>query len=266
MHQQANPGRTVIRLAGAGVCVVALFATAVAAAAPPAANSRDTIRDLQLTVHARKALHDDESLSSLNPGVRVRDGVATIWGTAPSAELIARAKKCVESVQGILSVRSELQVARPDRSAEPLVIPLLPPEPLLSESASPDSLSGSIAPQAPGVREPVSAAPPAEPTAGVEYARPLSPPVDHATTVRPSQAHPVSRSTAPASEPLQPAVERLRGSDPRFRSLRVEARGTTVVIAAAPERDEEVMALARAISRLPGVERVVTKTDDGRTR
>jgi osmotically-inducible protein OsmY len=58
------------------------------------------------------------------------------------------------------------------------------------------------------------------------------------------------------------AVERLRRGSPRYRTLRVEVRGSAVTVSGTAEQGDEVMALARAVSAVPGVARVLTRTDD----
>jgi hypothetical protein len=50
MYEPIRLGRTLARLAAAGLCVFALAALALADT-PPAANVKDAYRDLQLTVH-----------------------------------------------------------------------------------------------------------------------------------------------------------------------------------------------------------------------
>jgi hypothetical protein len=56
-------------------------------------------------------------------------------------------------------------------------------------------------------------------------------------------------------------VERLRRSNPRFQTLGAEVRNRVVTIVGDATREDAVMDLARAVSRLSGVERVRTKTD-----
>src|SRR5262249_51834378 len=103
MYEPTRLGKTLARLAAIGLCVSAL-ATFAPADAPPAANLKDAYRDLQLTVHVRRALREEEALAAVNVGVRVRDGVAILWGPVPSAEVIAKALARIEKVQGILGV------------------------------------------------------------------------------------------------------------------------------------------------------------------
>src|SRR3954470_14031744 len=46
----------------------------------PGALPPSVLRDVGLTVRARQALRRDKELAPLNLGVKVREGVATLWG------------------------------------------------------------------------------------------------------------------------------------------------------------------------------------------
>jgi hypothetical protein len=265
MSDPARSHRAIARLARVAACAGALLVTAAEppAGTPPAAASRDAYRDLQLSVHSRRALCDDATLAELNIGVRVRDGVATLWGPVPSADVIPKAVKLVEAVQGVFKVRTELYVVVPEKKVDTLLQDL--EKPMLSESASPNPVSGSIGPLT-GRDEKSSiaypAAGPRSPLPGVELGGPV--PLPAAATQPPAPDHkeaPAAAPPPPRKEDLAAALLRVRGSDPRFRTLRAELRGATVVISGSDERAGEVMAMARVVSRLPGVERVVTKSD-----
>jgi hypothetical protein len=255
MSEPDRPSRGFARLAAG---VVALAAAAAAPELPV-----DGYRDLQLTVHARRALRQEPVLGSLNLGVRVRGGVATLWGPVPSADLVGQAVKRLESVQGVLEVRSELYVATPETDLRPLLV-VPPEEPQRTESASPDPQSGSLGALTGRSGDANSAPGPAQPPRGAEPAVPVSVPGAEA----PPSTPPLHVASPPPSAPLGPeslplTVERLRRGEPRFRALHAEVRGAVVVITGGGERGDDIMALARAVSRLPGVDRVVTKTDDG---
>jgi hypothetical protein len=268
MHQPACTRTGIACLARAGLCAGVFLAAATMsrADAPPENPSHEAYRDLQLMVHARKALSEQEGLVSINLGVRVRDGIATLWGPVPSADVISKAMKRLESVQGILGVRSELFVAIPEKEPEQLLFSIATPEPTQSESASPDPVSGMLSAltgrniKSTGVFGPATTSGPAP---GVDLARPESVNVPGAASARPRPPERDPRNIAPSPESLTLAVERLRHNDARFRTLRAEIRGTMVVIAGAADRDADVMTFARAVSRIPGVERVLTKTDAG---
>jgi osmotically-inducible protein OsmY len=246
------------------LCAVIVAAAAtIAADAPGDDTSRNAYRDLQLMVHARKALREQETLAALNVGVRVHDGIATLFGPVPSADVIPKALKSVDSIQGILGVRSELYVAVREKEPDALVIPQPAPEPTVRQSASPDPIYGLLGElTARGGKNPAAArvASPGAAPAGTEASRPEG-------VVRPDIApgKPPLATQAPATavplEDLKAALERTQLRDARFRTLRFEVRGALVIISGAADRDEDIMAFARTISRLPGVERVLTKTD-----
>lgn len=234
----------------------------VGAEAPKPGPPRAAVRDLQLTVHGRRALQEDGELAALNLGVRVRDGVATLWGPVPSVHLIARAVQRLEAVQGILEVKTELYVARPEKKNDLLAFPLAPDERLRSESASPNPESGII-----GGLSGRTVSGPEPAVASRPAASLLAPvPIEAALAATPPVAPPAQLASQPLpSHPdrLLLAVERVRRGDARFRTLRTEVKGSTILVTGAAAQGDEVMALAQTLSRLPGVERVITRNDAG---
>jgi hypothetical protein len=269
MHDPVRPRRVIEYLARIGLCSGALLITVALAPADPAQGtaSREAARDLLVMVHARRALRDDAALGSLNIGLRVRDGVATLWGPVPSADVIPKALKTLNSVQGVLGARSELYVAVPPRIEDSLLLPPPPAEPLATESASPDPVSGLMrtltARTEKGVPSSSAEAKTGGSAAGVELSAPVPVPESEQRPTAPATKSVVPATQKPPtkSEKLLAAVDRLRQSSPRFRTLRTEVRGTVVIVAGRAEQDEDVMAFARAVSLVPGVERVLTKTD-----
>jgi osmotically-inducible protein OsmY len=268
MHDPARPRRLVACLARSGLCAGAFLVAAALArgSAPPAGGSRDEARDLQVMVHARRALREDPALANLNFGVRVRDGVATLWGPVPSADVIPKALKTLESVRGVLGVATELYVRVPEKPDDQLLIPLTPPEPTHTESASPDPESGLVKTL---TGRPAKSGPvPAQVTergtspSGVELHAPVSVPVSDGAAPATSAVPGATRVASALPDDVTVAVERLRRGSPRYRKLRVEVRGSAVTVSGTAEQGDEVMALARAISVVPGVGRVLTRTDD----
>jgi osmotically-inducible protein OsmY len=69
----------------------------------------------------------------------------------------------------------------------------------------------------------------------------------------------LSPSSAPAQTAgsLLQAVESLRRKDDRFEQIRPEVKGGVVYLRGAVKHSEHLYELARAISVLPGVERVI---------
>src|SRR5262245_17761754 len=70
-------------------------------------------RDVMLTYQARHFLDQDEVLANHNIGVKVRDGVATLFGNLPSSDLIQRAENRLRAMKGLRQVQCELQVKVP---------------------------------------------------------------------------------------------------------------------------------------------------------
>src|SRR5262245_52737031 len=55
-------------------------------------------RDVEIALHARRALSLDAEVDKLRLGVTVRGGEATVWGVAPTWELAEKALRIVEKV------------------------------------------------------------------------------------------------------------------------------------------------------------------------
>jgi len=245
------------------------------------------LRDMQVTVYARRALADDPELSRWNLGVNVRDGIATVWGPVPNDEVGRKAVKAIEQVRGVMSVRSDLYPLGRKPEDDLPAVPLVSEAPTKTESASPDRESGRIArvigQPAPLLAEapaaslhsyvslgaPVALAedtsvrerrpslsefavhpnPPAIPRDGLE---PITP--------RPAPAAPVSRAAIAAPEGIIAAINRLRLTDERFRPIATEVKDGAVTLRGGAANGEHVMAFAQAIAQVAGVERVVVQS------
>jgi hypothetical protein len=77
----------------------------------------------------------------------------------------------------------------------------------------------------------------------------------------PESVQPVTPAP-PRTESLSARLELLHRGDKRFGALRIELRENTVTVSGPAERGADLMAFASAIARLPGVERVITRTDE----
>jgi hypothetical protein len=258
----------------------------------PGANPSTSPRDMVLAVHVRRALLDDPALGPLNLGVKVRDGVVVLLGPVPTAALAQQAIRKVSEVRGVWQVRSELYLSR-NANREPIALPLTDEAPTRTESASPDPISGgpgTLTGRAPPGDPPSSgpSSPLSPPGRGAESEGSSSLPIPEprSAPLRPAPKReagaaeearewgttpttgsgvsllaPVLDGPQTAGPPaaaglLASAVERVRRSDPRFRGIRVEVRGATVLLSGPDVPGENVMALAQALSVLPGVERV----------
>jgi hypothetical protein len=202
--------------------------------------SEDRLADCQLAVRARQALHQDELLASFNLGVSVRDHVATLWGALPSQDLLRRAEERVRQVQGVAEIRNQLRVE---------------PQAGATESARPLPRQEPLAPAAPPTGGTLTALPVEDRPVP---ARSVPPPV--VVTLRPPTAS--IALVPPPVAPTPPAVlistiDRLRLADPRFRQVRADVQDGVVHLGGTVARWEDLLELAQAVARLPGVERVI---------
>jgi osmotically-inducible protein OsmY len=224
----------VLRLTLIAVAIVFAGGVAGATAPGPAQPENPALRDARLVSRARKALQDDPVLSALNLGVSVRSSVASLWGTVPAANLRSKAETIVRKVPGILDVHNELQVEAVDEPLTEFLRINRPAPPLAADgNRSPAWLTRRWA-DAETTSKPASTVPPLVA---------LMPPLGVGTAVQ--------------TEKLPLAIERVRQSDWRFLNVRAEVQGGVVRLRGTVARGEDLMALAQAISRLPGVERVI---------
>ena len=230
--------------------VVAAPAGAETTSRPPAV-ALGLIRDLRMTVIARRAFQHDRVLKSLNLGVKVRGGVATVWGPVPSAGVARQAMARLEAIDGIQKVRSEMQLRRPaDRPAlAELGIPAGAPRQI--QAAKPLQRPAEVGPRQ---RELASLASDEQRRPGnLPELKPLPMPS------APPLIKPVAVTNRPV--PVRVAVERMRTSEGRFRTIAVEVQGSMVIIKRSGSADEDVLALAQAVRRIRGVSEVILSSD-----
>ena len=209
---------------------------------PPISEKKLSYRDIQLTVHARKALADDAVVGPGNLGVRVQNNVAVLWGPISSEALKKHAVEVLKKVKGVYEVRdADVYIAAPPPVVE---IAALPPAeaPAHTESASPDTVTGAILSLT--SRLPVDAAPAPVVVLQAPLALGASAPTQ---TV----------SQAPPDDGLAAAVEQVRQNNERFRAVSYRLEGDVIVVQPGGGQAEDVMAFARAASRLPGLRRIV---------
>jgi hypothetical protein len=242
--------------------------------------------DRRVEVHVRVALTNDEKLGPLNLGVRMTSGIAHLFGPVPSAEFLAHARQIVQQVPGVLEVRtSEVYFAKRRERAKPLPLPLENGKPTQTRSASPNPQSGalsSLTEREPWASMPSKQAPVLRPslprrTSVAVAVQPVSSAPSSINLLEPEAVMTPSRGPEPALLTAQPrtvkpapsipmALDRLRQRDARFRSIRTEVRGATVRIYTGDTPGEKVMAFAQAVTRLPGVERVIVQDNSLRPR
>jgi osmotically-inducible protein OsmY len=229
----------------AGLLLVAPFVRAAEAEAEPkpAQATLDGARDLEIQVRARQQLLADEELAPFNLGVTVRNGVAVVWGPVPSPELKTKALKKIENVRGIYQVESEMYVSRnAGLWLNPSGISRLPDVPEQTSSAMPDLRTGQL-PVFPGQLASKKISEPPGPPKLVQ----LMPPVP----------------VADESGDLAAVIERLRKGDERYRLIQVDVKNGAIYLRGSA-KPENVMAFARALSNVPGVEQVVVQNQANR--
>jgi osmotically-inducible protein OsmY len=216
-----------------------------ATAIPPS----PTARDLQVLLRVRRALAADDEMAPLNVGVSVRDGVATLWGPLLTSDQMRRALKTTADVRGVQAVRNELYLAKDMRPLPPLFI--LPDK-------TPDRLPPTdalVAADRTGMLAKYDRGGPAKEIG------PASLPVRRAALLAPvpldaGPEEPTTVTTARA-ESVPAAIDRVQKSDARFGQIGVAWQDGTIVLRGNRNDAAAVMAFARLMSDVPGVERVV---------
>jgi hypothetical protein len=252
------------------------------------------VRDLQVTLYARRALAQDKALAPLNLFVHVARGVATVSGPVPSPAVADRVVVTIKGVRGVYEVRSDLRVIADDKD-EALASLLAglaagPNSFGLSEGPSPprpeddgSGLAGAVRGRGeegqpkqhfsahlslparpaeprelPGLapRPAASLGPPSlSPTA---EAGPPAPPARPAALARPV-SHPPR-----ADADLRGEAERLRTGDGHLWNIQIEVREGVVTLLGHTTRADRLMQFARAISEVPGVREVdITRVQTG---
>src|SRR4051794_5661813 len=136
-----------LRVATVTVAGMLVAGLTVPASPPPS--------DWLLTLQARNALWQVKGFTRLNVGLTVRDGIAVLHGTVPSAAHIDDAEKAVRAVPGVREVVNELYV--------PPIDPFVKNAPRPSDSLRPPMPAPSSAkaePAKPFTPPPVAATPP----------------------------------------------------------------------------------------------------------
>jgi hypothetical protein len=249
----------------AGLCLALALLLAPGAAAPAAeqpdargpVSTNNAPPDFKLEIQALAALGKNSQVGPLNLSVRVSNRIAELSGPVPSAELRQRAVEIVEAIPGLRGVRTkQLYVTRAPRSEQHISLPLEDGKPTETRSASPGILSRDLAPASPEgpkvAQQPAEAAPHTATLLAPEAVAPSSRPSEPGRLT----ANPRPRPKAP---PIDASLDRLRQSDRRFRAIRTEVEGVTVRIYTGDTSGEHIMAFARLVTHLPGVERVVVK-------
>lgn len=227
----------------AGVLLVAPVVCSAEADPAPARAAFEGARDLEIEVRARHLLLTDDELAPFNLGVTVRNGVAVVSGPVSSAEMKAKALKKIENVRGIFKVESGMYVARDaGQWLDPPGIQQLPDAPQQTSSAMPDLRTGQL-PVFPGQFEVKKLSEPR----GAPKLVTLLPPV----------------AMSEDSGDLTTVIERIRKGDERYRLIQYDLKNGAIYLRGSA-KPENVMAFARALSNVPGVERIVVQNHANR--
>jgi osmotically-inducible protein OsmY len=259
--------------------------------AAPAKPTDYTFLDLELSLRARNALREDAALATQDLGVSVRNRVAILWGDVASREVAQRAEARLQQVLGLNGIRNELHIKQSRQPTDKMqALPPLRQPGYVADAAVPQRLQSQESfVRRPSERGPISgqemlwrppfpgrqitpspsgspavsrdnrpdpgpdgapALPGWRPKQMANQQNQITNAVIPPLTLSPSSAH------SPAGSLLQ-AVEAVRRKDDRFAQIRPEVKGGVIYLRGAVKHSEHLYELARAISLLPGVERVI---------
>lgn len=217
------------------VALSALPARAVDEPPRPPTSAIGHIRDLAVTVRARRALLDDPILGPLNLGVTVANGLATVWGPVPTQQVAKDAVARLKTVSGVAEVRANFYLG----DTSPLDV--VRPAPERVAVAKPEFETGKLPPPVREAAGPTLFAPRA--VAGPKEAS--------ATVVK------LPRPTTSLTDEVQVA----RQSEVRFRAIDVKVQGTSVLVRRGGNDGRDVMDLVQKLRRIRLVTDVIL-TDD----
>jgi len=243
----------------------------------PPALALAKIRDMVSTVHARRALRQDQTLSRYQIDVVVEDGIAYVHGSVPHSGVGLLAVSKLRDVRGIIDVKLQVSQqaplqqdllsdwARPEGSPQRIVV-AKPIEKMAEKPAMPmevrptvanDGASGAWRPASERVRtrEPVVVS--KEPEAN--HPRTLA---DRIKPIQPVARKPEARAVigiAPLT--LAERVAAVRNSRVDFRAIPVRLDGGTITVVRNEDTKPEAEALADALRTLPGA-RLILVVDE----
>jgi hypothetical protein len=257
------------------ILALALALTLTASASAGSFDSPLDLRDVEVTLYARRALMQDAELGNLNLGVSVHFNPASLWGQGPTRELADRALQIVENVKGVYQVKDDMRITGNDKEralrelarglagdgldvelfsflgaageqggALPSMPVAIPGEkrPVEVTTAHPEPKAWEQPVQTPSVQllPPIPVTLPASGNPGVLLQMPHEDPV-----VEP-----------PSGSDLRSMVERIRTLDPRFSEVRAEVSDGRVTLSGRVNSTEDLIELGRMLSQLPGARHV----------
>jgi hypothetical protein len=236
------------------------------------------VLNLQHTLQVRKAFAQDKELAALNLGVTVENRIATLWGPAPSTELLNKAVKVARAVPDILEVRCYMFVVDagwpepktlpdPAGAVKPPVAPT-PGLPLSKNSGGPWIAAEPPAPGKTTMNEKTQN--PWQPAITEKHdsfkpmpVQPTGHGEDQALFVLPAIAVPAApaNGNTPSSVPfvltLKDRVLQLKGNDPRYQYLDILVEENRVYLNGLVYQWGDLQQLTKAIAQTPGVQNVI---------
>lgn len=219
----------------------------------PPTSALGKIRDLAATVRVRRLVQQDPMLAKLNLGVEVENGVLVVWGPVPSEEVGKHAVNLLQSVHGIVRVKSDFYL---DRSREQLLVDLTRPvdAPERFEVAKPEIETGKLTPK---TREPALPVVRTE-EQGQEGLTLYAP---RKVLSAKMEANGPSENMASKAGTLAEEVQRIRQAEVRFRGIVVQIRDRTIVVRRGEASGRDLMDLMQQLRRIPGIEAVLLAED-----
>lgn len=228
----------------------ALVAAALLLMGTSSGSALDPPLNVTLVNKAQTALAQLPELNGYLLGVQVQDREAVVFGTVPSAELERRALDVLKKMAEFRAVRSDLKI-NPEK--KPFVEPGSPSRFRPDDYPPPPATfpAGSLMKGPPLSDRRVDAAPLAW-----QYA-PGQAPREEPRQVTPPQPPATTSNVVTVDLSLDQAIRVIRQGNPKFAGVRHELKGRIVSLSGTVAAWDDVMDLARAVARLPGVERVV---------
>jgi hypothetical protein len=192
---------------------------------------------MRLTLQARRSIRLDSELNKLNLGVEVKNGVAHVWGPVPDGPTARRAVSRLETVVGIVDVRTDFHIRK------------APVSEMYASRKVEMPLPGGAAAPSDGVTRKEPAAPQAAPAprpSAMAGAGGPAPPAE-----RPSVT--TVRREGPT---LAERIARARKSDPRFADVAILVEGASITVFRGGD-DEAASLFAQKLGEVPGVSEVL---------
>jgi hypothetical protein len=199
--------------------------------------------DLLHLTKARVALSQDRELAAFNLGVEVKDRTVRLFGTLPTADLDRRAVEILKKLPELREVRSEVSI---DPEHKPAVEPSSPSHFLPEVTHPAPPVPSASLTKGSAKREPA--------TLAWQFAPGMAP---REEALRGAPPSPAQVLVFAADLSLDKAILIICRGEKSFAGLRHELRGRVVYLSGTVAAWDDAMALARAVSALPGVERVV---------